>query len=229
MIRLSQGAWCYEVSAADHDLAFARAFAPSPVEREMDDSSLVERETDTESEATEDEDAALLPHFPLPDIDRREFIDHRPLRVLEPIELTFQSVLVVPAHKVPVHEEAAYVPDSWVLWSMWKLWQAITSVFHWFVSGSYQGHEATFTDHNWNNFVGKMFQAPSCSFFQQFSVLGFWITMLLWESVTYFFHFDCGVYQECPRRELRRLAKLEWRRRHDRGRHLSALVFLPIT
>ena len=46
-----QGAWCSEVSAVDH----ACAFAPSPVERE-NDSSLVERETNTASESTDDDE-----------------------------------------------------------------------------------------------------------------------------------------------------------------------------
>ena len=53
--------------------------------------------------------------------------------------------------------------------------------------------------------------------------------MLLWKSVTYLFHLDCGVYQECPRRERRRLARLARSCRHDRGRRLPALVLLPIT
>jgi hypothetical protein len=75
----------------------------------------------------------------------------------------------------------------------------------------------------------QTFQSPpSFLWLRQFAVFMFWITLLVWESATYLVNQWFVASSGVPRRERRRLAKQAWRHRHDRGRRLPVLRFLPI-
>ncbi|KAI2509164.1 hypothetical protein MHU86_5283 [Fragilaria crotonensis] len=81
----------------------------------------------------------------------------------------------------------------------------------------------------WPHLLQSTFQPWTPVWMQHFMVVMFWIAMMAWESVTYLLH-DIGsdASKHVVRRERRRIAKNNWRHRHDRGRRLPALVFLPI-
>jgi hypothetical protein len=78
-------------------------------------------------------------------------------------------------------------------------------------------------------FSEVVFQPHIPFWIQQFMRLTFWISMIVWESISYFtdiigFHDE---WKRAPRRERRRIDKRNWKRRHDHGRRLPDLVFLP--
>ena len=77
--------------------------------------------------------------------------------------------------------------------------------------------------------LSKIFQPQIPFLMQQFMLFAFWISMMAWESVTYFIqgigHDDS---KRILRKERRRVEKRDWKRRRDRGRFLPDLVFLPI-
>ena len=81
---------------------------------------------------------------------------------------------------------------------------------------------------DWSYF-SQIFQPLTPVWMQHLMLVTFWFTMLAWESVTYLFR-DIGAdaSYRVPRRERRRKVKQEWGRRHDRGRRLPDLVFVPI-
>ncbi len=73
----------------------------------------------------------------------------------------------------------------------------------------------------------QIFPPQVSNWFHQMTLLAFWITMIFWETLTYIVH---SVHHSSPgpsRRERRRRDKLEWLRRHSKGRLLPILIMVP--
>ncbi|KAI2512823.1 hypothetical protein MHU86_1612 [Fragilaria crotonensis] len=210
-----RGAWCASVSASEA----AHAFAPV--------SSSVERERSSNTDSTDDEREHHERETPASDAAAREDSGDPPSLIVGT-----DGTWSFPEPDTGSIPSSSVFNKFWMLFVAWEWVTYLSRRINRFVMSSFSAQASDSRSTSSSEFnadsLRQMFQSYSPAWLQQFAILIFWITLLAWECITYLAT-QCFVTSPgVPRRERRRLEKQAWRHRHDRGRRLPALRFLPI-
>jgi hypothetical protein len=251
-----QGAWCACVVLIEVERVFCETvdddvstfelddtvevipLFTASVESEMDESG--SNVSDTESKATvatrEPTFADFIPTEKEPTFAdffhaEREVINHVPARAPPPFPcittkypLTGVPGLVPPGH-VPPDRVTAAPAQSW--FSRIATWMFATAGP---VRQATPRKPSASLSESLSSVISttvQIFQPQVSQWFHQMTLLAFWVTMMVWETITYVVHSAGHSIPGLSRREGRRRDKLEWLRRHSRDRLLPILIMVP--